>query len=129
MTELSSDPATVGATEVERCAGHLLLALETLIGPDSPEASQAERFDARLRFSLERVGQLRQSAGRAAGVFEPARLEVALQILDSHVIRAARFLDEIAERRLRAAAHRYRSESRIEASEGEMPPLARERAA
>jgi hypothetical protein len=109
MTTRQDQLGSISATEAERCAEHLLTALQTLIGPDSPEAWQAERFNVRLRFALDRVAQLREASMRAGGVFEPARLEVAHQILDGHNIRAARFLDEIAERRLRAAARRYRA--------------------
>jgi hypothetical protein len=72
--------------------------LESAVLPDRMEARDAVRYAARLRFALDRVQTLRMSAAREATVFEAARLDVALTILETHVFRAAYFLDDIARR-------------------------------
>ena len=72
--------------------------LESAVLPDQMEARDAVRYAARLRFALDRVQVLRASAAREATVFEAARLDVALTILETHVFRAAYFIDGIARR-------------------------------
>lgn len=72
--------------------------LESAVLPDKSEARDALRYAQRLRFALDRVDQLRISSVRTGTVFEAARLDVALTILETHVFRAANFIDDIARR-------------------------------
>ena len=77
-------------TPVEADAVRLLQALEAHIVAGS-EAAVAQRYGERLRFALARVEELRMSANGLGGVFEPARLEVSLSILESNVRQAGMF--------------------------------------
>jgi hypothetical protein len=79
-------------TETERVAAQLLLRLDALSIDAPARARDAERYATRLRFALDHVADLRRSAAVARGVFAPARVEVAISILESHAITAARFL-------------------------------------
>ena len=90
--------SVAGATQIEGDASRLLLALETQIMAETGEARAAERYGERLRFAVARVQELRRSAQALGGVFEPARLEVALSILESNVRQATMFADRIVAR-------------------------------
>jgi hypothetical protein len=92
-------------TETERVAARLLLALDAAGIGGTDRARDAERHAARLRFALDHVDELRRQAvteiQRRAGptggvasdrVFVLARVEVAVSILETHVLGAARFL-------------------------------------
>ena len=76
----------------------LILNLESAALPDQGEARDAVRYAERLRFALGRVDELRASSMRSGSVFDAARLDVALTILETHVFRAAYFIDGIARR-------------------------------
>jgi hypothetical protein len=76
----------------------LMDCLEKAVLPDQGEARDAARFALRLQFALGRVEELRASCAQNDSVFEEARLEVALTILEAHVFRAAYFIDDIARR-------------------------------
>ena len=84
------------ATDLEWIAREIASALEAAV--DGEHARDAERHLVRLRFSLARVDELKQRVARTGGVFEPARLEVAVSILDLHVMRAEGFCERIAVR-------------------------------
>ena len=84
--------AAVIPTETERVAAQLLLRLDALTLDAPARTRDAERYATRLRFALDHVDDLRRSAALARGAFAPARVEVALSILESHVVTAARFL-------------------------------------
>ena len=76
----------------------LMRCLETAVLPDQGEARDAVRYAQRLQFAMGRVEQLRTSCAKNDSVFEAARLDVALTILETHVFRAAYFIDAIARR-------------------------------
>ena len=95
-----------GATQVEDDAARLLVALESHIFAGTGEDRAAIRYGERLRFALARVEELRQSARSLGGVFEPARLEIAIAILESHVGQASTFADRVAGRTPRRSAKR-----------------------
>jgi hypothetical protein len=93
------DDTAAGAlqTETERVAAQLLLRLDALAIDAPARAREAERYAARLRFALDHLADLRRSPAPAGtpptgGAFVPARVEVALSILESHLMTAARFL-------------------------------------
>jgi sulfite reductase beta subunit-like hemoprotein len=86
------------ATELEWIAREVAEALDATVAAGGDHARNAERHLVRLRFSLARVDELKQRVARTGGVFEPARLEVAVSILDLHVMRAEGFCERIAAR-------------------------------
>ncbi len=87
-------------TQTEGDAERLLLALETQIIAADCDSGTAERHSTRIRFALARVAELRESADPAGGVFEPARLEVALSILGSTMRQAELFGRRAEEREI-----------------------------
>jgi hypothetical protein len=91
------------ATELEWIAREVASSLEAAAATGGEHARDAERHLVRLRFSLARVDELKQRVARTGGVFEPARLEVAVSILDLHVMRAEGFCERIAVRAPKAA--------------------------
>lgn len=118
-----------GATVLEGDAARLLLALETQIMADTGEARAAERYGERLRFALARVQELRRSAQSLGGVFEPARLEVALSILESNVRQATLFADRIVARMPKHVATRVQAAAGMSVDRDESTSAAEERAA
>ena len=88
--------ATKLTPEYERSARSLLPALDTIAGSAVEASRDADRYAMRLRFALGRVAELRASAEKLGGVFESARLDVALSILETHERRAAYFVASIA---------------------------------
>jgi hypothetical protein len=90
--------ATQRRMQSEILGERLVANLESATLTDRMEARDAVRYADRLRFALDRVQALRASAAREATVFEAARLDVALTILETHVFRAAYFIDDIARR-------------------------------
>ena len=76
-------------------ARNLLPALEAISTATIGASRDAERHAMRLRFALARVGELRTRATAVGGVFEPARLEVAQSILQTHQRRARSFAKAI----------------------------------
>lgn len=96
MSEQSSSSLNAGPAERE--AERLVTALEAS-GMMSPARKQrAARYGERLRFALARIGELRASAVAFGGVFEPARLEVAVSILDSQIEQARAFVEGVPAR-------------------------------
>jgi hypothetical protein len=91
------------ASQLGAAARATMRALDAVIAAGAPPARDTERHLLRLRFSLARVNELRERVARTGGVFEPARLEVALSILDVHIARAERFCEQIAPRTPKAA--------------------------
>lgn len=91
------------ARELEPTARRLMSELESAAEPDVLRARDAERHLVRLRFALARVDELTQRVSVRASVFESARLEVALSILDVNVTRAEAFCHPIAVRMPRRA--------------------------
>jgi hypothetical protein len=84
-------------TRVETTAELTLLALEAVIVTEGPDATEAERYDNRIRFALSRVGDLRRASAIYGGVFEAARLDVALSILEGHTEHARVFVERLVE--------------------------------
>lgn len=120
MSEESTIATVTNPTPAEREANRLLVSLEAAIMPDPARARAAARYGERLRFGLARVLELRISADTLGGVFEPARLEVALSILESQVVQAQIFANGlIAPKAKRLATHRRRH-TRTEASEADV---------
>ena len=72
-------------------ARNLLPALEAISTATIGASRDADRHAMRLRFALARVVELRTRAAAVGGAFEPARLEVAQSILQTHQRRAASF--------------------------------------
>ena len=103
MSEDRTDATVEMATDLEWLARELASALEAVIASDGAQARNAERHLMRLRFSLARVDELKQRVARMGGVFEPARLHVAVSILDAHVVRAEGFCEQVAARLPKAA--------------------------
>lgn len=68
--------------------------LETLTGLAAASV-EARRHAARLRFGLDRVAERAAEAALVGGVYAPARLAVATEILQSYVERARAFVAEI----------------------------------
>lgn len=90
--------ATERRMQSEILGERLVDALEHALLADQGEARDAERYAKRIRFALQRVTDLRVSARQTGTLFEAARLDVALTILEGHVFRAADFVDAIARR-------------------------------
>jgi hypothetical protein len=84
-----------GITETEAIAERLLLVAETIALDGGSQARAAMRYANRLAFSLGHVDDLRHAAMRDGGVFAPARLQVALSILEVHARSTAQFIDPI----------------------------------
>jgi hypothetical protein len=96
------DDTTAAATsrrmQSEILGERLIGTLDSAVLPDRGEARDAVRYAQRLRFALNRVEVLRASCTRSDSIFEAARLDVALTILETHVFRAAHFVDGLARR-------------------------------
>jgi protein subunit release factor A len=90
--------ATERRMQSEILGERLVEALDHAMFADQGEARDAERYGKRIGFALQRVTELRESARQSATLFEAARLDVALTILEGHVFRAADFVDGIARR-------------------------------
>jgi hypothetical protein len=118
-----------GPTEIEVDAMRLLLALESQILAETGEARAAQRYGSRLRFALDRVHEMRLSARKLGGVFEPARLEASLSILESNVQQAAIFADRIIVRMPKQVASRYQPRAAAEAAPETPEVTVEERAA
>jgi hypothetical protein len=97
--------ATRARMQSEILGLRLVEALETASLADQQEARDALRYAQRLRFAMRRVDELRASAQQEATLFEAARLDVALTILEGHVFRAADFVDGIARRQRSELGH------------------------
>lgn len=78
-----------GVTEVEARG-----LLETLAGLEGVSV-EARRHAARLRFGLDRVAERAAEAALVGGVYAPARLAVATEILQDYVERARAFVAEV----------------------------------
>lgn len=90
--------ATERRMQSEILGARLVDALEQATLADQAEARDAGRYAQRIRFAMTRVDDLRASCRREVSLFEAARLDVALTILEGHVFRAADFIDSIARR-------------------------------
>lgn len=88
-TSLISDDGA----QVKLDAQQLLLALQAVAASKPAAAQDAEKYTIRLNFALGRVEEMRRQAALDAGVFAPARAEVALSILEGHVAVAAGFIN------------------------------------
>lgn len=103
MDDVRTDATVEMATDLEWIAREIASALEGVAASDDARARNAERHLLRLRFSLARVKELQERVVRSTGVFEAARLEVAVSILDTHVMRAEFFCGQIAGQRPKSA--------------------------
>jgi hypothetical protein len=118
-----------GPTQIEVEAMRLLLAVESQILADTGEARAAQRYGNRVRFALDRVHEMRLSARRLGGVFEPARLEAALSILESNVSQAAVFAERVVARMSKQMATRYQPTAVVEIADETPEDIVEERAA
>lgn len=91
-------------TEAEETAEQLSLALQSIMLSQTDEGRQAERYRQRLRFALDRVEALQRSSAALGGVFEPARHDVALSILEAHNDAASAFVEQVVARLRRERA-------------------------
>ena len=105
MNDVRTDATVEMATDLEWISREIAGVLEGVVASNAERARNAERHLLRLRFSLARVKELQERVARSGGVFEPARLEVAVSILDTHVMRAEYFCDQIAGQRPKSARH------------------------
>ncbi len=114
MTEAATAaPTFKGMMPLEAAGLRLLAAIETLAEAQSATPgdvtsvllSDAEKYRLRLRFALGRVEELKSAAASESGVFTPARLDVAVSILESHAQTAATFIERTLRSR-RAAVRR-----------------------
>jgi hypothetical protein len=96
MNEASAEATVEMATDLEWIAREIAGSLESVVAANDARTRSAERHLLRLRFSLARVKELQDRVARTPGVFEPARLEVAISVLDTHVTRAEGFIEQIA---------------------------------
>lgn len=80
------------AASMERQAGRLIVALDAVTTLGASELRDARKHADRLRFGLTRVAQLRSAAVAEGGAFAPARLSVAVSILETYVELAANFV-------------------------------------
>jgi hypothetical protein len=103
MNDGRTDATVEMATDLEWIAREIAGVLEGVVTSNEVRARNAERHLLRLRFSLARVKELQERVARSGGVFEPARLEVAVSILDTHVMRAEFFCDQLAGQRPKSA--------------------------
>ena len=103
MNDVRTDATVEMATDLEWISREIAGVLEGVVASNAERARNAERHLLRLRFSLARVKELQERVARSGGVFEPARLEVAVSILDTHVMRAEYFCDQIAGQRPKSA--------------------------
>jgi hypothetical protein len=103
MNDVRTDATVEMATDLEWISREIAGVLEGVVASNEARARNAERHLLRLRFSLARVKELQERVARSGGVFEPARLEVAVSILDTHVMRAEFFCDQIAGQRPKSA--------------------------
>ena len=103
MNDVRTDATVEMATDLEWISREIAGVLEGVVASNAERARNAERHLLRLRFSLARVKELQERVARSGGVFEPARLEVAESILDTHVMRAEYFCDQIAGQRPKPA--------------------------
>lgn len=101
--DVRTDATVEMATDLEWISREIAGVLEGVVVSNAERARNAERHLLRLRFSLARVKELQERVARSGGVFEPARLEVAVSILDTHVMRAEYFCDQIAGQRPKSA--------------------------
>jgi hypothetical protein len=118
-----------GPTQIEVDAMRLLLAIESQIFADTGEARAAQRYGNRVRFAIERVHEMRLSARQLGGVFEPARLEVSLSILESNVHQAAIFADRIIAKMPKQVASRYQPAAVVAIAGDAREDIVEERAA
>jgi hypothetical protein len=91
----NSPDNTDDATEMERDAARLLLALDAHVLTEDGEARAVERYARRLRFALDRVTELRCAPTDRR---TPARLRFALDILENHLRQGAIFADRVVSR-------------------------------
>ena len=103
MNEPRTDATVEMATDLEWIAREIASSLERVVASHDEVARSAGRHLLRMQFSLARVKELQERIARSGGVFEPARLEVALSILDTHIMRAQWFCDQISGRRPKSA--------------------------
>jgi hypothetical protein len=129
MSESRTVAVVERATKLAAMAADLADALDAVATAGGAEARDAGRHLLRLRFSLARVDELKQRVARTGGVFEPARLEVAVSILDAHVMRAEGFCAQIAARLPKAAARRVTGDGAASADEASDGQSERQRAA
>lgn len=80
------------AESIERHAERLIVALEAVTSLGASEMREARKHVDRLQFGLARVAQLRPAAAVEGGAFAPARLDVAISILETYVELAANFV-------------------------------------
>ena len=129
MSESRTIAVPERAAKLAATAAGLVAALDAAATVGGADARDAGRHLLRLRFSLARVDELKQRVARTGGVFEPARLEVAVSILDAHVMRAEGFCAQIAARLPKAAARRVTGAAAATADEAPAGESEQQRAA
>lgn len=95
------------AAGIERHAARLIVALDAVTALGASETREARKHAERLRFGLARVAQLRPAAAAEGGAFAPARLDVAVSILETYVELAANFVTHTVARTRRVDRHDF----------------------
>jgi hypothetical protein len=91
--ELPADLVGGESGHIEVDAARLLPVLEAIGASKLAMAPQARKYADRLAFAMARLDEMKRAAAIDAGVFAPARAEVAASILEGHVAGAAGFIN------------------------------------
>jgi hypothetical protein len=129
MSDERTDATVEMATDLEWISREIAGVLEGVVASNEERARNAERHLLRLRFSLARVKELQERVARSGGVFEPARLEVAVSILDTHVMRAEYFCDQVAGQRPKSARQTVARAKAVQPDIAEVPSVSVEQRA
>jgi hypothetical protein len=98
---------TMSTTQLD--AERLAAALDTVSDRD------AQRYAVRLRFALIRLEDLQRDARERGGVFAQARVDIAQEILETHVRTASEFVARTFIAKRRAPTRRGAREAAAEA--------------
>jgi hypothetical protein len=121
--QLPVDLISGEGAQIEADAARLLSVLESVAASKLTMAPQAQKYADRLTFAIARLDEMKRAAQADAGVFAPARAEVAASILEGHVAGAAGFINRTMREVRRAPGRReLRAEvdEAIEAVDGEL---------
>ena len=129
MSESRTVAVVERATKLAAMAAALVDALDAVATAGGAEARDAGRHLLRLRFSLARVDELKQRVARTGSVFEAARLEVAVSILDTHAMRAEGFCEQMEARLPKAARRRMTGDAAVSTDEAPNGESEQQRAA
>lgn len=102
---MNDESTTITQVDAEQLAA----ALDTVTDRD------AQRYAVRLRFAMIRLEDLQRDARERGGVFAQARVDIAQEILETHVRTAAEFVARTFVAKRRARPRRGAQEAAAEA--------------